>query len=171
MFFICRDKGRRIVVSAERKELITTPQGPQDRHFSSKSIIFKPIAGDGYVTSALPQKGMREKAEGFWESEVAKTRPGLSQEEAENFLANHKDYGVEFVAIGKRGEPLTSGEWSDPVKRSEPYLTPSGDGVYCQLCERQLPNRGLPAHLKAKKHVDLLIAAEESQLPRYVEAE
>ena len=171
MFFICRDKGRRIVVSAQRQETFSTAQGPQTKFYPGQCIIFKPISGQGFVTVALPKKGMRDRAEGFWESEVAKTRPGLTKEEAEKYLANHKDYGVEFIAIGKKGEPLIAGEWSDPAKRSEPYLTPSGSGMHCRLCDRQLPLRGLSTHLKSKKHVAFLIKAEEEGLPRYAEAE
>lgn len=170
MLFICRDKGRRIVVSAERQEMYSTKEGPQVKVHSSSCIIFRPLAGDGFVTSALPQKGMRDRAEGFFESEVPRNRPGLTQEEAERFLANHKDYGREFVAIGTAGEALGSNEWLDPVKRSQVYLTPSGSGLYCELCERQLPKRGIDQHLKSKSHVALLIKAEEENLPKYAEA-
>jgi hypothetical protein len=174
MLFICRDKGRRIVVSAERQEMYSTKEGVH----GSSYILFRPWEGKGFVTSALPRKGMRERAEGFFESENPNYRPGLTQEEAERFLANHKDYGREFVAIGKKGETLGSGEWLDPGKRSEApgkrseaYLTPSGAGVFCQLCDRQLENRGLSRHITSKKHVEFLEKAEEEGLPRYAEAE
>jgi hypothetical protein len=171
MLFICRDKGRRIVVSAERQEMYSTKEGPQVKVHGSSYILFQALAGDGYVTTALPRKGMRERAEGFFESENPRMRPGLTKDEAERFLANHKDYGREFVAIGKKGETLGSGEWLDPGKRSEAYLTPSGAGVFCQLCDRQLENRGLSRHITSKKHVEFLEKAEEEGLPRYAEAE
>ena len=171
MLFICRDKNRYISVDPPRTEVHHTASGIIEEIIPGKAIKFTVFRGEDAFPNVLPVKFGITHPGGEFRSERAKFRPGLTQLEAEQFLAAHEDYGMEFIAIGKKGEVLGSGDWDDPKKRSEGYLAPSGSGMFCALCQRQLPMRGLNTHLKSKKHVALLVKAEEEGLPEVVTGE
>ena len=165
MFFICRDKGLRIVARHATSELVQVGSMLKEVTTGVAWIKFRPIAGDGYVTPALPQKYGRAKAEGFFESENPKFRPGLSEAEANQYLLKHKNYGVDFVAIdGETGMVLDSSIMGDPVERSKVFFSPSGDGVHCDLCSQQVKVRGIRRHVDGAKHMENLEKAESESV-------
>ena len=165
MFFLLRDKGRDISIPTPEYKVIQTDTGSVTVRNPMKRIIFKPLTGKGWKTTALPVKYGREDCEGYFDSQFSKMRPHVEEEEAIEFLMNHKDYGVDFIAINDDGKAiLTLDEWETPAKRSEPYLTDSGEGKFCSLCEKQLDTRGLHKHLESKTHLDLLVAAEKAMV-------
>ena len=167
MFYISRDNGRRIFIPHPTVELKNTNKGSVAVGIPQKWIWFKPIAGDGYVTNALPNRDGRNKAEGFFESDNSRFRRGLTEEEADEFLMNHKDYGVDFVAMvdGRAINPL---EWDDPAHRSGPFLTDSGAGKQCSRFDKQVDIRGLHKHIESKAHLGLLLETERSMRMRAV---
>lgn len=161
MLFISRDKGRTFFLPHDEYEVIQTNSGAVTIKKPLQRIVFLPYNGKGFVTSALPVKHGRDRAEGYFNSGVAKTRPNVTQDEAEAFLMDHKDYGTDFVAIGDDGKSLTPLEWNSPAHRSEPFLTDSGEGKHCQLCKKQVDIRGLHKHIESKAHMALLAQAEK----------
>lgn len=167
MFFICRDKGLRIVARHATSELVQVGSMLKEVTTGVAWIKFRPIAGDGYVTPALPAKYGRNKAEGFFESENKKFRPGLSEAEANQFLLKHKNYGIDFVAIdGETGMVLDSAILGDPSERSKIFFSPSGDGVHCELCSQQVHARGVTNHVKSAKHMENLEKAESESVKK-----
>lgn len=169
MLFLCRDKERFISVEPPATIVHHTDRGIIEEHISGQSIRFTPLAeGDKVFPNALPVKFGITHPGGHFRSEDGTNRKGLTQAEAEEWLAKHKDYGYEFVAVGDKGEILGPGEWGTPVKRSEAYVVPSGKDLYCHLCERELSRKGSAQHMKSKKHLALLVKAEEEGMPAVI---
>lgn len=166
MFYICRDKGRRITVQRGHARVIETPQGPVREVVPAKRVEFIPISGPAWVTRALPERYGRNAAEGCFDSSGAKYRENLTEQEADEFLVNHKDYGIDFVAIDGDGKPISPSEWNSPMRRSDPFLTASGEGKYCELCDKQLDVRGVKGHVNSAAHLASLEKAEKKQLSR-----
>jgi len=166
MHFISRDKGRKIVARHADIKLQSTVQGMFQVEVKPAFIIFRPMRHGGWKTSALPQMYGREMAEGEFDSSRAKMRPGLTEHEADEFLLKHKDYGIDFVAMDDDGKPIAASDWDRSTKRSEPFLSPSGKGVYCELCEKQLDGRGMHKHLESNAHMTLLAEAEQKQVAK-----
>lgn len=162
MFFISRDKGLEIVARHATSKLVQVGAQLQSVETPVTWIKFRPVSADGYVTAHLPQMYGRNKAEGFFESDKAKYRAGITEQEADAFLLNHEDYGINFVAVDEDGVVIDLVAAGSVTQRSQIYLVPSGDGVYCKLCSQQLKNRGVNKHLNGQKHIDNL-EEEESK--------
>jgi len=162
MFFISRDKGLKIVARHATEKLVQVGAQLQEVKTTAAWIKFRPVARDGYVTAALPQMYGRNKAEGYFESENAKYRAGISEQEADAFLLKNKNYGINFVAVDEDGVVIDLVGAGTVAQRSQLHLVPSGDGVHCKLCDQQLKPRGVNKHVNGQKHIDLL-EQEESK--------
>ena len=169
MFFISRDKGQSFFLPQHEYEVIQTDAGTSVTIRNPlKQIIFRPFSGPGFATNALPLKHGRERAEGYFDSTVEKYRPHVEQEEAEDYLFNHKKYGVDFIAIGEDGKAMASLEWKSPAHRSQPFLSASGSGVHCALCDKQVDKKGLHKHLDSAAHIERLEEVERNEIKKLV---
>lgn len=164
MFFVSRDRGQSFFLPQHEYQVIQTDTGSVTIRNPLKQIFFKPFGAEGFQTSAIPTKYGRDRAEGWFDSKHDRLRPHVEQEEAEEFLLNHKQYGVDFVAIGEDGKALGRLALETPAKRSERFLSASGDGVHCSLCEKQVNKMGLHKHIEGKIHMRNLENFEENQV-------
>jgi len=89
MLFLSRLKAPRYIIQSEDKKIVSV--GGRDEAFRvpAKRLLFKPLGVGSIQTSALPKKNGKAEAWGKLDTEIAKQRPGLTQEEAENALFSH----------------------------------------------------------------------------------
>ena len=156
MLFLSRLKAPRYIIESEDRKIVTTNGRDEIFRVPAKRLLFKPLGVGSIKTSALPKRNGSSEAWGKLDTAVAKQRPGMTEEEADNALFSHPKYGKDFFALGDDGKPLVSDEM---------YIQPSGRGKYCALCDQQLENRGVPSHLRSQAHKANL-AEKESETNR-----
>jgi hypothetical protein len=166
MFFVSRDRGQSFFLPQHEYKVIQTDSGSVTVKVPLKQIAFEPFSegSGGFKTPALPVKYGREAAEGWFDSKYSRMRKNVEQDEAEEFLLSHKMYGIDFVAIGDDGKAIDPLAMETPAKRSERFLSESGDGVHCALCEKQVNKKGLHKHIESHAHMNRLEEAEQHQV-------
>jgi hypothetical protein len=165
MIFLSMDKGLEFVAQPMRYKYHNMADGSVDKQeIPGKFIRFSPLTTK--MEWPLSPVHGRTKAEGIFNSESTRARPNMTKEEAENFLLDHRFYGVTMIGYGANGKVYGTGEDAIPEDR---IIVLSGDGYFCKICKQQLASRGRHNHPKSKQHQRLLDGLERDGIEKLLE--
>lgn len=151
MLFLSREKSPSYLYLSGGVNFIETLQGMQRKTTQPKWLKFEALNAPIFAPG-LPGKGVHpNEAWGQLYSERAAKGIKEQQNAVEEFLLEHEDYGIEFIAVQEQ-----SGSEQDFA--DDQMIVSQGDkgAFYCKLCEKSLGSaQAVNGHKTANKHIEM----------------
>lgn len=156
MMFHSRGKSPALLYRTGGVRYIDTPQGAQRVVVRPKWIKFQAMNAPIFQPG-LPGKGSHaNEAWGALNTELVANQIDEPEEEIIEYLKNHVDYGIQFLAVSEETGTETDLVDSEMIIPSGKKLKSKPQTFFCKLCEKSLSSpQAVNGHKTSQKHQDL----------------